>query len=119
MSNLRNIILSGAIIGSSTVEAATLTYSQSAEYSEGSWGFLQLVHRYEITVKEGDTLTSIARQIETQRKKANIECDSPVTWEDLYQQNKDRLANPDLIQPGQKLKLSIAGRHPAGVYSLI
>ncbi|MHB1293380.1 MAG: LysM peptidoglycan-binding domain-containing protein [Anaerolineae bacterium] len=42
------------------------------------------------TVREGDTLYSIARQFS-------------VDWEDLWAANKDTLAKPELIRTGQKL----------------
>nr|WP_272902226.1 transglycosylase family protein [Brevibacterium daeguense] len=45
-----------------------------------------------ITVEAGDTLYRIA-------------VDNGIEWEDLYEANKDELANPETISVGQELKL--------------
>jgi nucleoid-associated protein YgaU len=46
----------------------------------------------EYTVKSGDSLSKIASRYD-------------VTWKDIFEANKDRIKNPDLIQPGWKLKI--------------
>jgi LysM repeat protein len=47
------------------------------------------------TVKSGDTLSGIA----------SSQLGSASKWNDIYNLNRDILSNPDLIYPGQKLKL--------------
>jgi nucleoid-associated protein YgaU len=46
----------------------------------------------EYEVKKGDNLTKIGRQF-------------GVTWKEIYEANKDQIKDPDLIQPGWKLKI--------------
>lgn len=46
----------------------------------------------EYTVKKGDTLSKIASRY-------------GITWKDIFEANKDIVKNPDLIQPGWKLKI--------------
>lgn len=46
----------------------------------------------EYTVKSGDSLSKIGK-------------DHGVSWQDIFEVNKDIIKNPDLIQPGWKLKI--------------
>ncbi|MFC0778747.1 LysM peptidoglycan-binding domain-containing protein [Flavobacterium sp. HJSW_4] len=46
----------------------------------------------EYTVERGDSLSKIAKAY-------------GVTWQDIFEANKDIISNPDLIQPGWKLKI--------------
>jgi len=46
----------------------------------------------EYTVKKGDTLSKIASHY-------------GIKWKDIFEANKDIIKNPDLIQPGWKLKI--------------
>lgn len=46
----------------------------------------------EYEVKSGDNLSKIAKNY-------------GVTWKEIYEANKDVIKNPDLIQPGWKLKI--------------
>ena len=46
----------------------------------------------EYTVKKGDSLSKIASRY-------------GITWKDIFEVNKDVVKNPDLIQPGWKLKI--------------
>jgi hypothetical protein len=46
----------------------------------------------EYTVKSGDTLSKIGEQF-------------GVKWKEIFEMNKDVIKNPDLIQPGWKLKI--------------
>lgn len=49
----------------------------------------------EYTVKGGDSLSKIGK-------------DYGVSWQDIFEANKDIISNPDLIQPGWKLKIPTA-----------
>jgi nucleoid-associated protein YgaU len=44
-------------------------------------------------VKSGDSLSKIAKNY------------PGLTWQKIYEANKDQIKDPDLIQPGQKLKI--------------
>jgi nucleoid-associated protein YgaU len=46
----------------------------------------------EYTVENGDSLSKIAKSY-------------GVSWQDIFEANKDVISNPDLIQPGWKLKI--------------
>jgi nucleoid-associated protein YgaU len=46
----------------------------------------------EYEVRKGDNLTKIGKQFE-------------VSWKDIYEANRDQIKDPDLIQPGWKLKI--------------
>ena len=46
----------------------------------------------EYTVKKGDSLSKIASSY-------------GIKWKDIFEANKDIIKNPDLIQPGWKLKI--------------
>ena len=46
----------------------------------------------EYEVKKGDNLTKIGKQY-------------GVTWQDIYEANRDQIKDPDMIQPGWKLKI--------------
>jgi LysM repeat protein len=48
----------------------------------------------EYTVKRGDSLSKIAAKY-------------GVSWKDIFEANKDIVKNPDLIQPGWKLKIPV------------
>ena len=45
------------------------------------------------TVKSGDSLSKIAGNY------------PGITWQEIFQANKDQISNPDLIHPGQVLKI--------------
>jgi LysM repeat protein len=47
------------------------------------------------TVKSGDTLSKISKKY----------LDNPNRYNDIFNLNKDILTNPDLIKPGQRLKI--------------
>lgn len=52
----------------------------------------QSANMEEYTVKSGDTLSKIASHY-------------GIKWKDIFEANKDTIKNPDLIQPGWKLKI--------------
>lgn len=47
------------------------------------------------TVKSGDNLSKIAKKF------------PGLTWKDIFEANKDKIKNPDLIQPGWELKIPV------------
>ena len=47
------------------------------------------------TVQSGDSLSKIGKKYD-------------VSWQDIFEANKDIIKNPDLIQPGWKLKIPTA-----------
>lgn len=51
------------------------------------------------TVKSGDSLSAIAKR----------EYGDAEAWRAIYEANRDQIDNPDLIQPGQELKIPPAG----------
>lgn len=51
------------------------------------------------TVKSGDSLSAIAKR----------EYGDASEWRAIYEANRDQIDNPDLIQPGQELKIPPAG----------
>jgi len=48
------------------------------------------------TVKAGDSLSKIATQYKG------------LTWQKIFEANRDQIKNPDLIHPGQKLRIPTA-----------
>jgi len=53
------------------------------------------------TVAAGDTLSKISKHF----------YGSANHWNDIFQANRDQLSNPDLIKPGQVLKIPAAKSH--------
>lgn len=47
------------------------------------------------TVKSGDSLSKIAKELYGDAKR----------WNEIYEANRDRVQNPDLIQPGWTLRI--------------
>ena len=64
-----------------------LNISVGAEGAAGGGG-----HTY--TVEAGDNLTKIGQKY-------------GLTWQQIFEANKDQISNPDLIHPGQELKIPI------------
>jgi len=52
----------------------------------------------EYTVQAGDSLSKIAAHH-----------GGGLTWQDIYEANKDTISNPDMIHPGQTLKIPSKG----------
>lgn len=59
--------------------------------AEGAGGAVQ-----EYEVKSGDSLSKIAKNY------------PGVSWQDIFEANKDQIKDPNLIKPGQKLKIPSA-----------
>jgi hypothetical protein len=60
---------------------------------------------YYYTVQKGDTLWDLSRHFST----------TPWVWPELWEENSQIIANPHLIYPGQKLRLTrLKGIRPAG-----
>jgi nucleoid-associated protein YgaU len=49
----------------------------------------------EYTIKSGDSLSKIAKQF----------YGNAADWQKIYNANKDQIKNPDMIFPGQKIKI--------------
>jgi nucleoid-associated protein YgaU len=49
----------------------------------------------EYTIKSGDSLSKIAKQY----------YGNAAEWQKIYNANKDQIKNPDMIFPGQKIKI--------------
>ena len=67
------------------------TGSSSTASSPGS----ATATRTTYTVKKGDNLSKIAREIYGNADE----------WQRIFEANRDRIEDPDLIEPGQKLKI--------------
>ncbi|TMQ46941.1 MAG: LysM peptidoglycan-binding domain-containing protein [Candidatus Eisenbacteria bacterium] len=67
------------------------TGSSSTASSPGS----TTATRTTYTVKKGDNLSKIAREIYGNADE----------WQRIFEANRDRIEDPDLIEPGQKLKI--------------
>jgi nucleoid-associated protein YgaU len=52
------------------------------------------------TVVKGDTLSKIAKHFYGNANR----------WHDIFDANRDQLSNPDLIQPGQVLKIPVGAK---------
>jgi len=66
----------------------------------GSMAVAQAATPRTYTVKAGDTLRSIARELLGDGER----------WKDIFEWNSDKLSNPNQIEPGQVLRLSAAER---------
>lgn len=78
--------------------SSTETPAPKADFSNvqgGSSSTEASIGEQTYTVQKGDTLSHIAKQF---YGKAGA-------WNQIYEANRDQLDNPDLIQPGQVLKI--------------
>ncbi len=92
-------ILSGARSVSHAAEAARPGIRPTAAETENG---------YYYTVQKGDTLWDLSRRFSA----------TPWVWPELWEENSEAIANPHLIYPGQKIRLTrIAGGRSAGVAS--
>ena len=82
--------------GSSSTEApATKPKADFSNVQGGSSSTEETIGEQTYTVQRGDTLSHIAKQF---YGKAGA-------WNRIFEANRDQLDNPDLIQPGQVLKI--------------
>jgi nucleoid-associated protein YgaU len=56
------------------------------------WEFIKQLFMPTYTVQKGDNLSKIAKRY-------------GLKWRDIYEANRDRIENPDLIYPDQKLRI--------------
>lgn len=95
---LKEFVTSAAIFSSIGAGAATVT--KGKDYwmpRQADYFAMSSVHviPYTITVEQGDTLETIAGKIGQVAQR-------PVTWKQVYGQNRDKIKNPDRIYPGQQ-----------------
>ena len=95
------LVICGALcglnnIGQAAEAARPETRSTAAETRNG----------YYYTIQKGDTLWDLSRRFST----------TPWVWPELWEENSETIANPHLIYPGQKIRLTrIAGGRPADI----
>ena len=104
--SLKEIVLTGLVLVgvSSPVYGARVEYSSkvhSGVISEEERTSPKLEHRFQIIVQKGDNLTEIAEFINQVWK-----LDYQVTPQGIYEQNKDKIKDPNLIYPDQELRFS-------------
>lgn len=73
-------------INATTTSNAEITGGSGAGGGEGEQSY---------TVEKGDTLSGISKQF----------YGSANHWKEIFEANRDQLDNPDLIKPGQVLKI--------------
>jgi nucleoid-associated protein YgaU len=83
---------------SSTEAAATRPKADFSNVQGGSSSTEASIGEQTYTVQKGDTLSHIAKQF---YGKANA-------WNRIFEANRDQLDDPDLIKPGQVLKIPAA-----------
>jgi len=82
--------------GSSSTEApASAPKADFSNVKGGSSSTEETVGEQTYTVQKGDTLSHIAKQF----------YGNAGAWNRIFEANRDQLDNPDLIQPGQVLKI--------------
>ena len=84
----------------STASAASQNPSRTSDAALPAGGTASAASRDTYTVRPGDSLRRIAGK----------ELGSPAAWRQIYSLNRDRIADPDLIFPGQVLQLRAAGQ---------
>jgi LysM repeat protein len=83
----------------------TTTPSQTTQSTESTKPTVDTTPSYrEYTIKTNDTLSGIAKS----------ELGSVSRWQEIYNLNKDVISNPNLIYPGQKIKLPHYARGTMG-----
>ena len=90
---------SGSSDFSDTKGASSSSSSSSADFSDVSGGASSTApdsrSAQSYTVKSGDSLSKIAKHVYGDASK----------WHKIYEANRDRIKNPDLIQPGWELSI--------------
>lgn len=77
------------------VERKTETPKQQQPVSSSAAAKAPQPEGREYTVKSGDTLSKIAKDF----------YGDPAKWPEIFEANSDVIKNPDLIHPGQKLRI--------------
>lgn len=86
--------------GSSSTEApASKPKTDFGNVQGGSSSTEETIGEQTYTVQKGDTLSHVAQQFYGKASE----------WNRIFEANRDQLKNPDLIQPGQVLKIPQAG----------
>lgn len=70
-------------------------------------GLNMYVHDFDITVQEGDNLSKIAKKINGLNRQSLHPFARVVKWQDIFNRNQDKIKNPDIIKPGQKLSYNM------------
>ncbi len=87
---------------SDTKAGASSSADSSADFSDVSSGASSTApaagNAQSYTVKSGDSLSKIAKHLYGDANK----------WHQIYEANRDQIKNPDLIHPGQELKIPAA-----------
>ncbi|GAA3913158.1 LysM peptidoglycan-binding domain-containing protein [Luteimonas lutimaris] len=84
---------------SSTEEPATKPKADFSNVQGGSSSTEETIGEQTYTVQKGDTLSHIAKQF----------YGNAGNWNRIFEANRDQLDNPDLIKPGQTLKIPQGG----------
>ena len=100
--NIKEILAASLILYGSLAETASIKTEGSIKQPRiESPGFIESfapysLTKYTITVESRDTLERIAEKISKLEGKL-------IGWQDVYNQNKDLIKNPNLIYPEQEL----------------
>ena len=102
---VKNVVLTLLTCGI-TVGTAGVGHAAGTERPGARPTAVETENGYYYTVQKGDTLWDLSRRFST----------TPWVWPELWEENSETIANPHLIYPGQKIRLTrIAGGHRPGV----
>jgi hypothetical protein len=60
-------------------------------------------HNFTLTVRKGETLSGIAGRMNALVSNSDHPSTHDISWQDVYQQNKSTIKNPNMIYPGQTI----------------